>query len=97
MLGYSTEEFIRPLPSRPRRALGLLIRYQLRDVQVSNTRMQVHIVRSYERRAVPDLVGDVEDDYDRRGEIHLKKGLGLSTRSHTAVVYGPRAGPKLRD
>ena len=59
--------------------------------------MQIHIVRSDERRTIPKLVGNVEDDDYRCRQIKLEKCFGLSAWCHGTIVYRPCSNPDLRD
>src|SRR5271156_136709 len=53
------EEFIYLLPNRPPFSLLPLLCHQVREIQVSPSRMQIHIPSPYNLRLKPELVGNI--------------------------------------
>ena len=92
-----TEKLIRPFPSRPGRAVSLLVGDQFRDIQISNTGVEIHVIRPDERRPVIELVRDVKDDHRRRREVDLEERLRLRCGREFMVADRPGAGPELGD
>lgn len=59
--------------------------------------MQIHVVRTDDRSALPDLVKEVERDDDGEGEVDGEEVLDELAGRHFAVADGCETGPELGD
>lgn len=91
------EELVRLLPLGPVGLLHPLLGNELRNIQLADTRVQVHVMAAHKRRLVDELVHDVEDDDDGRGEVDLEEGLDELAGCHVRVSDRREAGPELGD
>lgn len=90
------EDLVDPLGRRPLCALGALLLDHGVGVQLPAAGDQVHVVAAHEGRAEVDLVADVPDDDDGRGEEVQEEVLRAEVGGHLAVSDGPAGGPELR-
>ena len=67
------EEFIYLLPNRPPFLLRPLLCRQVREIQVSPSRMQIHVPSPHNLRFEPELVDNIEGDNNRRRKVGLEK------------------------
>lgn len=91
------EEFIYLLPSRPPCSLHPLLCHQVREIQVSPSRMQIHVPSPHNLRLEPELVGNIEGDNNRRRKIGLEKVIDQRGRRLIPVSYWSKTCPELCD
>ena len=92
----STQKLIHPLPPGPSGLLGPLLGQKLREIQLAHTRLQIHLARPRHPRLHPDLVGDVEGQDDRGGQIGLEEIHRILPGRFLLPADGGKAGPELR-
>jgi hypothetical protein len=89
------EEFIHLLPSRPPCSLLPLLCHQVREIQVSPSRMQIHVPTPHNLRLVPDLVANIKGDDNRRRKIGLEKAIDSRGSRLILVPYRSKPCPEL--
>jgi hypothetical protein len=91
----STEKFIDPFPFGPHRPLCFLLSNQLSEIKVAYARVQIHVVATHDRRAVPELVHNVGDNDNWGRQICHEEVAHKLAGSHSGVTNRPRTSPKL--
>ncbi len=94
---YSAKEFVNLLPRRPIQPVGPFFGKESFDIHFSLAGENIHVPRPDDTRPHVQLVADVHDDDNGRGQIRLEKVDDEITRRVAGVPDGPETGPELRD
>lgn len=85
------------LPHRPLPTVQPLIGNETFDVHLSLARKDIHISRPHDRRPLPELVEDIHNNHDGRGEIRLEEIDNQRLGRVGLPAYGTESRPELGD
>ncbi len=95
--GPLAKELVSLLPRRPSGLLGPFLGQYFGEVELADTRLQIHHVGPDKRCFIHELVYDVEEDDDRDGEVGAEEIFDPRGDCHVSVAHRCETRPELCD